>query len=89
MSQPADIRGMPPRFRLGRSALIGCAVFTIGALICGATGLCHTEYNQDRVAEGILIGVFWGIPFGLIAGLVFGMLFGIIRRWLWLKKIWP
>jgi hypothetical protein len=82
MSEQANSQYSPPRFRLGRSALIGLVVFAVVGAICGATGICRSEYKQGPGTEAIIICLSSG-PYGLFIGLVFGVITGVIRRFLW------
>jgi hypothetical protein len=82
MSNPAHVPvapKRPARSWLPRSVLIGFCLFVAGGAICGATGVCRTEYTANPGEQAMLVSLM-AAPYGLLAGVVFGLLANAIRR---------
>jgi hypothetical protein len=71
----------PLRSWLLVSVLGGGLLGTIGAAVCGYSGLAATEYRASPRDEALLLALGWGCPYGLAVGFLGGLVLNGVQRW--------
>jgi hypothetical protein len=75
-----------PRSWLTFAVVSGILLGTIGAAVCGYSGIAVTEYQASPRDQAILLALGWGLPYGLLLGILGGVILKGIQRWRWGKS---
>ena len=64
------------------ATLGGGLLGTVGAAVCGFSGIAATEYQASPGEHAILLAIGGGCPYGLAIGFLVGLTLSWIRRWM-------
>src|SRR5262245_59876074 len=70
-----------PRSWLPFAVVSGSLLGTIGACVCGYSGIAVTEYRASALDQAVMLALGWGLPCGLLLGILGGLILNGFQRW--------